>query len=103
MRTRAIGGASQFADELPWVNRSSLNFSDDAQRARIRPGDRRILAPALSPNLPGAWKFKVAMHSEFRDDPAKAAQNVAQPGKIARGAFRQNHTACIAAGAGADL
>src|SRR2546427_5912372 len=103
MHAQAIGCATQFADQLPWVNRSSGNLSDNAQRARIRPGDGRILAPAHSANLPRAWKRKVAIYAQFCDRLAKAAQNIAEAGKITCGAFCQNHTTRAAAGAGADM
>ena len=45
----------------------------------------------------------MTIDSEFADRLAKAAQNIAQPGKVARGAFCQNHTTRAAAGAGADM
>ena len=103
LRAQMISRARQLANELACVNRSSRNLSNDAQRAGIRPGNRRVWARTASPNFPRPTKVEIALHSEFRDRLAKAAQNVAQPRKITCGGFRQDHTAGIPAGSRADL
>ena len=99
---RSCGGLSQRGKEFAGIERPAGNFVDNTQGPGIIPSNGRIRQPFGAADLPCASQRKIAINAKLCEDSGKAAENIAQAGKIAGCGLRQSHSARPAAGAGAD-